>query len=211
MTQLARKQTTENYLRNRGVPVNPHLPLTESPEELSIATPQQVAWRVCVLSGLVARSCGAPRELVMHFFKSDGLFEHMLASEAELACASSLTPEQTAGTKWQVEGLWELAWVLCLIPRPDHFQTCGNELVTLVPKPGARVGEFVARAQMRSPDELLTEVDMLYRLHWAVREASLQRQRIPTGLPYNVTHERLRAINWVISSDVSWEDTDIST
>jgi hypothetical protein len=211
MTQLARKETTESYLRSRGVPVNPHLPFTESPEELSVATPQQVAWRVCVLSGLVARACRAPRDLVVRYFEAGGLFEHASESEAEVVRAESLTPEQTAQFQWQVEGLWELAWVLCLIPRPDHFKTCGNELVTLVPKPGAPVGDFVERAQMRPTDELLAEADMLYRLHWAVREASLHRQRIPTGLPYNVTEERMRAINWVLLSDVSWEDTDTST
>jgi hypothetical protein len=199
-------------LRSRGVPVNPHLPFTESLEELSVATPQQVAWRVCVLSGLVARACRAPRDLVVRYFESGGLFEHASESEAEVVRAESLTPEQTAQFQWQVEGLWELAWVLCLVARPDHFKTCGEELVTLVPKPGgAAVGDFVERAQMHPTDELLAEADMLYRLHWAVREASLRRQRIPTGLPYNVSDERLRAINWVLLSDVSWENTDTST
>ncbi len=181
MSQLARKETTESYLRSRGVPINPHLPFTESSEELSVATPEQVAWRVCVLSGLVARACGAPRDLVVGFFEADRLFEHASDAEAELVRAESLTPEQTARFQWQVEGLWELAWVLSLIPRPDHFKTCGDELVTLVPKPRERVGAFVERAQMRPLDELLAEADMLYRLHWAVREASLRRQRTRRG------------------------------
>ncbi|MCB9913457.1 MAG: DUF4272 domain-containing protein [Verrucomicrobiales bacterium] len=211
MTPFARKEETESYLRSRGVPVNPHLPCTESPEELSVATPEQVAWRVCVLSGLVARACGAPRDLVMRYFESDGLFQHTSAGEAEVVRAELLKPEQRAQFQWQVEGLWELAWVLSLIPRPDHFRTCGNELVTLVPKPGGPVGDFIERAQMRPNDELLAEADMLYRLHWAVREASLRRQRIPTGLPCQVTEERLRAINWVLSSEVTWEETDTST
>ena len=63
----------------------------------------------------------------------------------------------------------------------------------------------------RPLDELLAETDMLYRLHWSVREASLRRQRFPTGLPYNLTDERLRAINWVLFSDVRREETDTST
>lgn len=211
MNQLARKERTESFLRNRGVSVNPHLPFTESSEELPHATPQQVAWRICVLSGLVARACRAPRDLVLGFFESEGLFGHASASEAAMVRAASLTQEQTARLQYQVEGLWELVWVICLIPHVDHFQFCGEQLVTLVPKPGEPVSAFVERAQMRPTEELLDEADMLYRLHWAVRDASLRQQRIPTGLAYYVTDERLRAINWVLSSKVRWEDTDTST
>ena len=211
MSQLAQKDATENYLRSRGVPINPHLPVTESADELSVATPKQVAWRVCVLSGLVARACRAPRDLVLRFFESGCLFQHTSEAEAEVVRAEVLTPEQISRFQWQVEGLWELAWVLSLIPRPDHFKACGNQLISLVPKPGEAVDAFIECAQMRSPDELLAEADLLYRLHWAVRDASLRRQHVPTGLPYKVTDERLRAINWVFFSNVSWEETDTST
>ena len=211
MTQLERKETTETFLRSRGVSINPHLPFTESSEELAVATPQQVARRICVLSGLIARACGAPHEVVLRFFESERLFEHASHDEAAVVQAVSLSREQVARLQCQVEGLWELAWVLCLIPSVDHFKQCGNELVTLVPKPGVPVDGFVERAQLRPTAELLSESDLLYRLHWAFREASLRRQRVPTGLPDYVTEERLRAVNWVLFSNVSWEDTDTST
>jgi hypothetical protein len=211
MSQLARKETTESYLRSRGVPVNSRLPFTESPEELSVATPQQVARRACIISGLLSLAFGAPRHSVLRFFESGGLFEHATASELALVHATSLEQKQTERLKIQIEGPWELAWVLCLIPRSDHFQYCGQHLITLVPKLDEPVSGFVERAQMRPLDDLLAEADMLYRLHWAVREASLRQQSIPNCLRFYVTDERLRAINWVLFSDVSWEDTDTST
>jgi hypothetical protein len=211
MSQLARKETTEGFLRSRGVRVNPHLPFTESPEELSLATPQQVARRACIISGLISRAFGAPRDLVLRYFESGGLLEHATASEIALIRAPSLEQKQVERLKIQVEGLWELAWVLCLIPSIDHFQYCGHQLITLVPKLDEPVSGFVERAQMRPLEDLLAEADMLYRLHWAVREASLRQQSIPNGLRFYVTDERLRAINWVLLSDVSWEDTDTST
>ena len=211
MSQVARKETTESYLRSRGVRVNPHLPFTESPEEVTVATSEKVARRACIISGLLSLAFGAPRDMVLRYFESGGLFEHATASEIDLVHASSLEQAQIERLEIQVEALWELAWVLCLIPRIDHFKYCGQHLITLVPKLDEPVSGFVDRARMRPLDDLLAEADMLYRLHWAVRDASLQQQSIPNGLRFYVTNERLRAINWVLFSDVSWEDTDTST
>jgi hypothetical protein len=210
-TPQERKRASEEFLKQRGVPINPDLPIYESEAQVRAATPEQVAWRACVVSGLVGRALGASRKATSAYFESQGLFAHASAREAAAVRAWWWNAKEKNERGCQVEGLGELAWVLCLIPRPDHFQFCPGNLVNFLPRAHEPVRPFVQRAQMRPIGELLDEADLLYRMHWAARDAWLTGQDPPNGLPYYVTEERFRAINWVLESDVTWEETDTST
>ena len=131
--------------------------------------------------------------------------------ENEFINQANPSKENTEQLQLGVEALWELAWVLGLIPKVNHSGLCGNNLVHLIPKPGEDPSEFLASDQMRSHNSIYEEADLLFRLHWASREASLTGQPEPTGVPEYVIDQRHKAINWVCNGEEHWDNIDTST
>jgi hypothetical protein len=205
------KAETEALLAKRGYPINPHLPLIEEQSDLHIATPIEVRHRCLVLSGVCARAYGAPYELVSPWMDRHGLRAFCTASEAALIDAKQSPESQKAPFRAQVDALWEFAWVLAMMPIIDHFSECSEQLVHMFPKPGEDPTDFVSATQMRSREELFREADLLYRIDWGVRNASLRDEKPPTSLPEWVTLYRRQAIDWTIDSRTRWDRVDLST
>lgn len=205
------KVETEGLLAARGFPINPHLPQIEELADLRPASPLQVRQRCLVLAGVCARAYGAPQPLVAKWIVSHGLRDACTSLEANFLDATAPTDGQRAHFQPQVESIWEFAWVLKIIPSIDHFQNCSENLVHLIPKPGDNPENFLASAEIRSHEELYREADRLFRIHWAVREASIRSRGAPNGLGAFVTEMRLQAINWTVRPEQTWDEVDVST
>ena len=205
------KRKTENLLLKEGIPVNEHLPKIEEMSELSFVSVANIRKRVVALSYILARAFGAPFDMVqksIHEFQLENVF---LPQELAFINQASPAKEDTEQYQLGVEALWELAWVLGLIPKVSHSGLCGNNLVHLIPKPGEDPSQFLASAQMRSHEAIYVEADLLYRIHWASREANLTGRHEPTGVPEYVIEQRHKAINWVSYGEVPWDEVDTST
>ena len=103
--------------------------------------------------------------------------------------------------KLQVEGLWALAWALQLEPGLDHRAYCGDELATLLPdlrtQEPAEAWRSRAAPSLRSGDELMTELDLLYVITWGVADANLSGAPAPGEVDPYVFWERRRALEFV--------------
>jgi hypothetical protein len=65
---------------------------------------------------------------------------------------------------------------------------------------------------LHSANNILNEVDLIYRYHWAVRQASLDGEFAPGGLDVGVVQERHHALNWLICyCDADWDDVGTDT
>jgi hypothetical protein len=70
---------------------------------------------------------------------------------------------------------------------------------------------FLAQAKLRPAAELLDAADLIYRYHWAVRDARLKGQGSPANLNGDVVVERHHALNWLIGyegQEWDWVATD---
>jgi len=93
------------------------------------------------------------------------------------------------------------------------------------PRPGADAGpkavgvivnlgrdRFVAQAALRPAGELLDAADLIYRYHWATREAELRGREPPAGLDPGVVMERHYALNWLIGYlGLDWDEVSTDT
>lgn len=201
------KTQSEQYLERRGVAINPALPLIELPQA-AMASGRDVRLRCLALSGVCAVAYGAPREAVRSWTTEHGIDGVLSDTERSFLQLPNTTETEV---RLQPEAIWELAWVAELIPAVDHFTGCSDELVHMVPKVGEDPSAFLADARIRDNAAIWSEADFLYRLHWAVRDASLQGRPTPTRLPEYVSRNRLRAINWVLGPSVGWDQVDVST
>jgi hypothetical protein len=205
------KTETEASLKKRGYPVNPHLPQIEELADLRIASSLDVRRRCLILASVCGRAYGAKYDLVVPWIDDHGLREFCTQDEVELIDEKNPSESQKAAFRPQPEALWEFAWVLKMIPEVDHFKPCSDKLVHMFPKPGEDPSGFLAATDMQDAVALYREADRLYRIHWAVRDASLNGRKAPNGQGEYVSLYRLQAINWTMQSGVPWDEVDVST
>jgi hypothetical protein len=205
------KAETEAQLKSRGYPVNPQLPQIEEFADLRVASSLDVRRRCLVLASVCGRAYGAPYGIVVPWIDNHGLRESCTEAELELIDAKTPSEALKAPFRPQPEALWEFAWALKMIPTVDHFTSCSDRLVHMFPKPGDDPSAFLANGDIQGADAIYREADRLYRIHWAVRDAALNRRKPPTGQAEYVTLYRLQAINWILQSDISWDEVDVST
>jgi len=205
------KTETEASLKKCGYPVNPHLPPIEELADLRIASSLEVRRRCLILASVCGRAYGAPYELVVPWIDNHGMREFCMEAEVELINTQKPNEAQKAPFRLQPEALWEFAWVLKMIPAVDHFKPCSDKLVHMFPKPGDDPTAILAATDMQEAEALYREADRLYRVHWAVRDAALNRRKTPNGQGEYVTLYRLQAINWTMQSDLGWDEVDVST
>ena len=211
MEALELKEKTESLLLKEGVPVNEHLPVIEEISELSFASVAEIRKRAVALSYTLAKAFGAPIDMLQKSINEFHIEKAFSPQEIGFINQASSPKEEAAEYQLGVEALWELAWVLGLIPKVSHSSLCGNNLVHLIPKPGEDPSLFLASAQMRSHEAIYEEADLLYRIHWASREANLTGKPEPTGVSEYVIEQRHKAINWVSYGEVPWDEVDTST
>lgn len=62
---------------------------------------------------------------------------------------------------------------------------------------------------------VLKKEDLFYCLHNAVRSAQLGRKTVPLNfdpiMNGGVIHERRHSLTWMVSKDIDWDETDLST
>jgi hypothetical protein len=104
--------------------------------------------------------------------------------------------------------LWALGFVDAL-GRPAG-QIDPGEAVRILDDRG-RDG-LVAAARLRPAGELLDAADLIYRSHWAVRDAQFHGRAPPAGLNADVVAERHYALNWLIGyGDAEWDEVSTDT
>ena len=213
----ARQRTLER-VQDLGFPVPPaHLPVLEDNEfPRSARGIEEVIQRALVLNVRINLAFGMPPESARDWLTTNGLMGSLSPRESALVGGSARSGEQE---KLQVEALWALAWALQLAPSLDHRAYCGDELATLLPdlraQESAEAWRSRAEPSLRSDDELLTELDLLYAMTWGVADANLSGAPTPGEVDPYVFWERRRALEFVrADSDAGhadWDEIDLST
>jgi len=112
----------------------------------------------------------------------------------------------------QIEGMWALAWALSLVPQLDFWKDCDSQFVSQLPnlKVGKSSAELRRKARLRPVDDVVAACDLVYCLHWAIRQAEIEGKEPPDGLKSYVIVERRRALEWLLSNE-SWDSISLDT
>jgi hypothetical protein len=203
-----REETMRRFAGWTLVP-NEHLPLLESACDLRPKKASQVASRA-IAAGCVAYFCfGASRSRVRDELQRFALHQHLSSDERDLVDAADASTEGTHVHAGLVESIQFLAWSLGLVTL-DHFTQCHPTLASQFPRAGSDPAEFIARARLRSLQEILQEADTLYMLHWRAVQDNLTGRRDPRLVLPRVSFRR-HAADWVIGVADAWEDVPLDT
>jgi len=129
---------------------------------------REIATRVIILQGVVAAACEVAPDPIVEWYKAQGVWDAATPKEGEFLLNPDVaTPQETLRFRWQQEAEWALLWV---IGKVQHLglpirQCDTRRLVNeIIPPLGSDIEPFLASAALRSPGELLAEVDRRYEL-----------------------------------------------
>ena len=213
-TAEQRKKQTEKYLKSLNVPFIDHLPLIEEENEVKIRTAQEIAERILILVYLAYVSeVPDEKENVIEFLKTNLLWDKVSPDEKELFQKEELTDQETTNISWRSEGVWLLLWTINKVDKlelPTEQVEIPN-IVSRLPEFLTDPTEFIKNAIVRPTTEILDQSDLVYRLHWATRNADLNNQPMPANLDLSIIMERHYAINWVTFYADEWDEISTDT
>lgn len=210
--QPLRKAWAEDVLRAEGIPINPSLPMIEGEAEVILRAPGDVAARLLALVAVAFKASESPgQDLLESVITERGLRSHF--TPLELAFIEDPEPSHHARAQfsWRCEAAWVLLWALRHIEGPLGTPTQACD-VPFLSETVYRTADLAERG-MQSANDILNEADLIYRYHWAVRQAGLDGTPPPGGLDPGVVMERHHALNWLIgyNDGAQWDDVTTDT
>lgn len=209
---LARKARSDQRLREEGIPVNANLPAIEDVEQITIRTKTEIAWRAMALLVVAEKGAGLDQETVDAFVTALDLSPHFTPKETAFINDPNPSQHDRVQFSWRYEAAWTLLWALGYVEslgKPDKI--CDVQYATnLIRDRSAKA--FINKANVQPIERIVDEADLIYRYHWAVVDARVNRKEPPTGLNPSVTLERHYALNWLIGyMDQDWDDVSTDT
>jgi hypothetical protein len=203
--QLLRKLWSQSVLEERDVPYVEHLPVIESEAEITPRPAREVADRLLALTIVAVKGEGLEQEHVLDFVESRGI--RPLLSPRELEFINTPVPAEHDRIQfcWRYEAAWVMLWALNFTDGPLDAPTEICDVPLLVQT--VKDNRDLTINGVHSSNNILNEADLIYRYHWAVRQAGIDGQIPPAGLNSSVVQERHHALNWLIGyNEADWDD-----
>jgi hypothetical protein len=209
--QVRRKDWAEAILQTQGIPINQHLPMIECEQETTIRLAPEIVGRLLALCAVAGIATDENRKAVEEFARDKGAEANFTAMEAKFFADPKPAMRDRIQFSWQYEGAWVLLWALNLCDETLSFPdtTCDVQRIIDV----VCTSDDLATKSVRSKSEILDQADLIYRYHWAVRQAGLDGKGDPGGLDGGVVMERHRALNWLIgcNGEDDWDEVTTDT
>jgi hypothetical protein len=207
-----RKLRSEAILRAEGVPFFAQLPVIDTAAEALKRSKEEVALRALCVLFVAAKGEGLGEELVEHLLEAYELRPHLTTKELAFVLDKSPSEHDRLQFSWRHEAAWALLWALGFVAelgKPDRICDVEYAAGTMAER---TTSQFIEDSELRPIDPILDQADLIYRYHWAVRNARIKGQQVPAGLNPGVTQERHHALNWLIGCDEqAWDDVQTHT
>ncbi len=208
MSPLACRQHSWEVVRQLGLRENPELPLLD-PARICHSLSELVG-RLLVMSAAAFCVYGFDRARALAWLKRERCTRFLVPAEQEFLEGDDSHKTQMF---WQIQGVWVLCWAVGGLPELDltakHAPNTLARAVPNVPK-DEPAGPFRAKAKLRPAREVISKCDLAYCLHWALRDARLNRRRPRRAPPYEAVYERRRALEWLLC-DEEWDEVPMDT
>jgi hypothetical protein len=207
---LARRGRSQALLRAREVPVYDNLPVIEDSTQALRRGVEEIADRAMALLAVALKGEGLEKQYLDDLVSD--LTPHF--SPKEQAFLNDELPSQHVRVQfsWRYEAAWALLWSLTYVESlewPDKICDVPAAVMTIRRRDRT---VFVSGAILRPMSEILDQADLVYRQHWATRDAQINGQPMPAGLDNGIVMERHYAFNWLIGyMGDDWDDITTDT
>ncbi len=209
---VGRKIRTEKVVKALGIPVNKNLPPIHRDEEHQTRTIEAIIDRAIANTIVSAKGSGAPDEVIDELI--DRYYKEGLFTPYELEFLENEDPDQDElnAYSWKIECNSALLWAVSLVrdlPFPNELSDV-QKLYDLIFQ--SERNELLSQAQFRDYNILMDELDLYYRLHWALVETRLHNQELAVSINPGVVYERRYGLTWLLNlAGEEWEDISMDT
>jgi Domain of unknown function (DUF4272) len=209
---IDRRLRSETILRAEGVPILASLPAIETTAEALKRTKEEVALRALCLLFVAAKGEGVKDEVLERVLKSYELRPHLTPKELAFVLDNSPSQQDRIQFVWRYEAASTLLWALGFVAQLGKpVQPCDVEFAVRT-MTETTTSQFIEDSKLRPIADILDQADLIYRYHWAVRNARFKGQQIPADLDPGVTEERHYALNWLIGyQEQAWDHVSTDT
>ncbi len=210
---LDRKARSHAQLQAEGVPISEGgLPTIETVAQSHRRHREEVAQRAIALVIIAAYGETRDKEMTIDVIERFDAASYLTPRERAFLQDDEATDSDFVQFIWRYEGLNVLLWALGFsdeLPYPDKIADV-PWMVNQFMENG--IEGFWEKAKLRDQSELLDAADLIYRYHWATRQAEREGTDMPAGLEWGVVLERHYALNWLIGYlDQDWDDVSTDT
>lgn len=209
--QEERKKRSLQFLQQKGIMINAHLPFTEAEAAVDLRTKQEVIERIYALALIAAMGEGVPREQldrVKNTLFIDGLSPY----ETHLYEKGNLSDTEKTNATWRYESLNALMWAVGYVDPlvyPDTICDVPTIVGLILNQPRQ---QFEAGATLKNKSEILDELDKTYRMSWACVQGRITGKEPGGGIHGGIVYERHYALNWLTRyQDLEWDDVSTDT
>src|SRR5262245_58344426 len=209
---LDRKMRSVARLKAEGVPTLGWLPVIETVAEARLRSSDEIARRALALVVVANKAEGADQALVDKLVADLGVSADFSPKEKAFIDKAAPNENERLQFVWRYEALHVLLWSIGFVDkldRPDRTVDVRSTVRIFVEN---RRAGLIAKAKLRPATEILDATDLIFRYHWAVRDAGLRGKRPPASLDGDVVMERHHALNWLIGfGGDEWDDVGTDT
>jgi len=209
--QIERKNRSIEILKREKVPFIDWLPVIESEAESVRRTDIAVLRRAIALSIVAEKPLTKDPEFIFGLIERFDIDGDFTPWERKFVYDKNPSEQNSINATWRMECVYILLWSLGLfeLTRPAAAANNGE---TVAPMATIPYEELVQKIKLRPQSEILDQADLIYRYHWATKNASNQGRKIPEGLNHSVVMERHRAFNWLVGYlGQDWDDITLDT
>ena len=207
-TAQQRKDESIKILRQEGVAVLESLPLRYENSEVTPRDVDEIIRRaVCsfaaTICACIIRDNGHLEEdeiVWARDFVGD-IYSVLSAKEREVI-RGGVDINTAINMGWKYESLWILLWALGIAEDIGEMdKICNYKFIMDV----FREGGLKSRSKLRSMDEILSKLDLVYRYHWACVDARINGKNV-AGLNEEVVMEKRAGLEWLCCKGVRNDD-----
>lgn len=212
MTPEQRKARSMDFLKSKGVEVVDYLPHLEA--ETQLRSPSDVAKRAICLVLTADFALDHADKSYWKYIKKHSLRRWFTRQEWKFLKARRPDGQTKINLSWRMEAAYLLFWSLRQIedlPFPTDPINPDDVYACLPPFDQSPI-PFVDEASLVPKADIFDKADLIYRMHWATRHASLDQTPMPAGLQDGVVKEWHHALNWLTcNGNEDWDSTSTDT
>ncbi len=209
-SSLIRKKAMEDKIKKLDICLNLILPPTISAEEVILKDSQEVAQRASILALVASRAAVPKSDPLIKVLRKEKLINFLTDDEVTFLEIKKPEKEKLIKFSWRFESCYVLMWALGFFDSLNYPDSICNtkELVSLINT--KTIAEINKNPKLRAVEQILDELDFMYRLHWAVKNDT-ENPNTARLIP-EVIYERHYALNWLINyMNKPWDQVQTNT
>jgi hypothetical protein len=176
--------------------------------EILIRSSQEVVKRVMILLGIFQAATGREKSEIIKILRNNNLWGEVSEVERNfLLKPSEETKFEAMQFGWRSEAVFILLWALKLVNMEEiPVDETNLDLIVDILKDSNYYEKIdIHKAQLRESREIFDLLDMIYKIHWDLRDARLQNKNPPHNYHPSIIYEWHYALNWIVRPNEGWD------